>query len=193
MHRGPQDSSSRPEGKAERTSHRHSLSYPSVPTLNRRAFASSDPVRKVRYLRKLIIRLDGDTGDRELNLRERTLDAMPDDLPVRQLEIDRLRYLRNHADALLQFPMDDPLDARSERGEQDGSSAHRRDTDGRIIVRGANNDGDLLTIQELGKLLGKSRSTIYKWVSAKKIPYVKIGRSDMFLRGDIRKWIKEQL
>ena len=192
MHPGPQDSTSRPERGTESALHGHSLSYPSVPTLNRKAFAGSDPVRKVCYLRELIIRLDGDIGDRELDLCERTLDAMPDDLPVRQLEIDRLRHLRNHADALLQFLMDDPLDARSEPGEQDGSAAHGRDTDDRIIARGANDDDDLLTIHELGKLLGKSRSTIYKWVSAKKIPCVKIGRSDMFLRGDIRKWIKEQ-
>lgn len=53
-------------------------------------------------------------------------------------------------------------------------------------------DDDVLTIQELGKLLGKSRSTIYKWVSAKKIPCVKIGRSDMFRRSDVKQWIEEQ-
>jgi excisionase family DNA binding protein len=192
MHPGPQHSPSPPRGEAERASHRHSLSYLSVPTLNRKAFESSDLVRKVRYLRKLIIRLDGDIGDRELDLRERTLDGTPNDLPVRQLEIDRLRHLRNHADALLQFLIHDPPGAMSECGGEDRSITHGRAAYDRDITRGANNDDDQLTIQELGKHLSKSRSTVCKWVSAKKIPCVKVRRSGMPRRDDIRKWIKEQ-
>lgn len=49
-----------------------------------------------------------------------------DDLPVRRLEIDRLQHSRNHADALLQFLMDDPFDSTSECREEDDSANHRR-------------------------------------------------------------------
>ncbi len=48
------------------------------------------------------------------------------------------------------------------------------------------------TVEEPGKSIRKSRSTIYKLVSAKKIPCVKVGRSDVCRHGDLKKWLQEQ-
>lgn len=49
----------------------------------------------------------------------------------------------------------------------------------------------LLNVSELSQLIGIKPNTIYHWVSQKKIPYVKIGRSTKFDISEIEGWIKE--
>ena len=74
--------------------HRY-VRYPSISTISRKAAAGTDVRQKIRYFRKLIIRLVGDIGERELLLRELRLDGEAEDAPRRELEIDRqLRFRR---------------------------------------------------------------------------------------------------
>jgi len=51
---------------------------------------------------------------------------------------------------------------------------------------------ELLTISELSKKLKLSKGHIYKLVSKRKIPYIKIGSSLRFDSGDIERWLKER-
>jgi len=50
----------------------------------------------------------------------------------------------------------------------------------------------IMDVDQLSRHLSISVSTLYKWVSEKKIPYVKMGRRVVFDQGDIEKWIEEQ-
>ncbi|MFA5388222.1 MAG: helix-turn-helix domain-containing protein [Candidatus Omnitrophota bacterium] len=49
----------------------------------------------------------------------------------------------------------------------------------------------LLNADELSQMIDINRDTIYHWVSARRIPFVKIGRSTKFDIEAINKWIKE--
>lgn len=49
----------------------------------------------------------------------------------------------------------------------------------------------LLTIEELSKQLIISKSTLYRWVHHKTIPFVKIGGKLRFLESDIENYIKQ--
>ena len=49
----------------------------------------------------------------------------------------------------------------------------------------------LLTIDELSKQLIISKSTLYRWVHHKTIPFVKIGGNLRFLKTDIENYIRE--
>ena len=50
---------------------------------------------------------------------------------------------------------------------------------------------DLLTIPELCDLLRITKSTAYTWVSRRKIPHLKLGRSVRFRRADALKLFRE--
>ncbi len=50
----------------------------------------------------------------------------------------------------------------------------------------------MLDINHLSEKLTISVSTLYKWVSEKKIPYAKVGRRVMFDERDIEKWFNEK-
>ena len=50
----------------------------------------------------------------------------------------------------------------------------------------------LLSITELSEILGITRSTIYKLVSAKKIPYLKIGARVLFDEECLKEWTKSK-
>ena len=50
----------------------------------------------------------------------------------------------------------------------------------------------MLNINELSRKLKISVSTLYKWVSQKKIPYSKVGRRVIFDERDIEKWFEEK-
>jgi hypothetical protein len=100
--------------------HRY-LRYPSISTINRRVAAGTDVRQKIRYFRKLIIRLDGDIGERELLLRELRLDGEPEDAPRRELEIDRLKHLRNYVAAQLEYIQENPLDDSGEGDDEAGA------------------------------------------------------------------------
>lgn len=50
-------------------------------------------------------------------------------------------------------------------------------------------DKRLVDIKELSKFIGISKSTLYTWVSQKRIPYVKCGHSVRFDLKVIEDWI----
>jgi excisionase family DNA binding protein len=50
----------------------------------------------------------------------------------------------------------------------------------------------MLNVCELSKEIKISVSTLYKWVSQKKIPYAKIGRRVVFDERDIEKWFEDK-
>ena len=49
----------------------------------------------------------------------------------------------------------------------------------------------LLNINELSEYIGLSTSTIYSWVSQRRIPFVKCGRLTKFDLERINEWIEE--
>jgi len=49
----------------------------------------------------------------------------------------------------------------------------------------------LININELSQYIGLSTSTIYSWVSQRRIPFVKCGRLTKFDLERINDWIKE--
>ncbi len=49
----------------------------------------------------------------------------------------------------------------------------------------------LININELSEYIGLSTSTIYSWVSQRRIPFVKCGRLTKFDLERINNWIKE--
>ena len=146
--------------------------------------------QKIRYFRKLIIRLDGDIGERELLLRDLRLEGEPEDAPRRELEIDRLKHLRNYMAAQLESVQENPLDdsGADEDNVSSGGSLSNESAD--IQVSRVTSNDDILTPQELAKLLHKSVSWVYKKTSAKAIPLIKIGWQLRFRRGDINDWIR---
>ncbi|OGS22985.1 MAG: hypothetical protein A2252_06215 [Elusimicrobia bacterium RIFOXYA2_FULL_39_19] len=55
-----------------------------------------------------------------------------------------------------------------------------------------NDNGKLLTVQQVAEMLGLSPNTVYCWVCQKRIPYLKIGRLTKFSKEDINNWIEKQ-
>ena len=49
----------------------------------------------------------------------------------------------------------------------------------------------LMNIKELSEYLGTPVGTLYQWVSQRRIPFVKLGRSTRFDIEKIQKWINE--
>ena len=49
----------------------------------------------------------------------------------------------------------------------------------------------LLNVEEVAQMLDMRTSTIYKWVSQRRIPFVKCGRLTKFDLQRIDEWIKE--
>ena len=48
----------------------------------------------------------------------------------------------------------------------------------------------LLTIEELSKILGIKKATIYSWTSKKRIPYIKLSNGILrFRESEIQEWI----
>jgi len=52
-------------------------------------------------------------------------------------------------------------------------------------------DRRLININELSQYIGLSTSTIYSWVSQRRIPFVKCGRLTKFDLQRINEWIEE--
>ena len=48
---------------------------------------------------------------------------------------------------------------------------------------------NLITVEELAVVFGLAPQTIRNWVAQKKLPYVKIGKRNMFLVGSLQKWL----
>ena len=49
----------------------------------------------------------------------------------------------------------------------------------------------LINIKELSEMIGVKNDTLYRWVSQKRIPYVKAGRLTKFDLEAIDEWIKD--
>ncbi len=49
----------------------------------------------------------------------------------------------------------------------------------------------LLNTNELSQMIDVRRGTLYRWVSQRRIPYVKVGRGTKFDIDAIDEWIKE--
>ncbi len=62
------------------------------------------------------------------------------------------------------------------------------------LVKGESLKGShhLLTIQQAAQITGISTTTLYKWVSHRKIPYIKMGRLVKFDPLKLEEWIKQQ-
>jgi excisionase family DNA binding protein len=58
--------------------------------------------------------------------------------------------------------------------------------EGNAVWRAMNN---LLTMDEAAKYLGISKLTLYGWVSARKLGYVKMGRLVKFRQAQLDAWI----
>jgi excisionase family DNA binding protein len=50
----------------------------------------------------------------------------------------------------------------------------------------------LFDIQEAARYTGVSATTLYKWVSQRKIPHIKMGRLVKFDPAKLDEWIKQQ-
>ena len=48
-----------------------------------------------------------------------------------------------------------------------------------------------LNADELSEMIGVRRDTIYRWVSQKRIPCVKLGRKTLFRPEKIKEWIQQ--
>lgn len=165
------------------------MKIPSVPTIKKNVSKYKDPVRRLRYLNELLSELDSQITDNTSTFNELREAGEPVDPVEPQLLSERLQRTRAYVMDRIGL-LTEELPGRSNANQKTATGSplvgHELDK------AKSEADDDLLTIQELGKLLGKSRSTIYKWVSAKKIPCVKVGRSDMFRRSDMKQWIEEQ-
>ncbi|MCX6126034.1 MAG: helix-turn-helix domain-containing protein [Proteobacteria bacterium] len=51
---------------------------------------------------------------------------------------------------------------------------------------------DLLTVEELAKVLHRAPKTIQNWVAKRQIPFLLLGRKVMFRRESIEAWLKEK-
>ena len=51
---------------------------------------------------------------------------------------------------------------------------------------------EFLTTEELAAFLKVPKLTVYKWVSQRKIPCVKVGKHLRFKRSEIEEWLKER-
>jgi len=62
------------------------------------------------------------------------------------------------------------------------------------LVKGESLKGShhLLTIQQAAQITGVSITTLYKWVSHRKIPYIKMGSLVKFDPLKLEEWIKQQ-
>jgi len=50
----------------------------------------------------------------------------------------------------------------------------------------------LINADEASQMIDVRRDTLYRWVSQRRIPYVKVGRSTKFDVEQIEEWIKER-
>ena len=52
--------------------------------------------------------------------------------------------------------------------------------------------GNLITVEELAVFLGLAPQTIRNWVARGKLPYVKLGRRNMFLKRSMQEWLNRK-
>lgn len=52
------------------------------------------------------------------------------------------------------------------------------------------NEDRWLSVEEIGKYLGVSSDTVYRWIDKHKMPAYRIGRFWKFKKDDIDRWVK---
>ena len=52
--------------------------------------------------------------------------------------------------------------------------------------------GNLITVEELAVVLGLAPQTIRNWVAQRKLPFVKFGRRNLFLKESLRRWLNQK-
>ena len=51
---------------------------------------------------------------------------------------------------------------------------------------------ELLSVQQVARVLGLSITTVYSWVYKGRLPFVKIGRRTLFRPSEIERWVSER-
>ena len=51
---------------------------------------------------------------------------------------------------------------------------------------------NLITVEELAVIFGLAPQTIRNWVALGKLPYVKIGKRNLFLKGSLQEWLNRK-
>ena len=51
---------------------------------------------------------------------------------------------------------------------------------------------NLITVEELALVFGLAPQTIRNWVAQGKLPYVKVGKRNMFLKGSLQEWLNQK-
>ena len=51
---------------------------------------------------------------------------------------------------------------------------------------------NLITVEELAVIFGLAPQTIRNWVALGKLPYVKLGKRNMFLKGSLQEWLNRK-
>ena len=51
---------------------------------------------------------------------------------------------------------------------------------------------NLITVEELATIFRVHPQTIRNWIARGKIPYIQIGRRNLFQKGSIQKWLNQQ-
>ncbi len=54
-------------------------------------------------------------------------------------------------------------------------------------------ESDLLSAEDVGKILGLSRTTVQRWCHQGKLPAAKIGKSYRIRKEDLDRWYEEKL
>ena len=52
--------------------------------------------------------------------------------------------------------------------------------------------GNLITVEELAVIFGLAPQTIRNWVAQGKLPYVKIGKRNLFLKRSVQEWLNQK-
>jgi excisionase family DNA binding protein len=60
-------------------------------------------------------------------------------------------------------------------------------------IKGLSSMEKLLNKEEVMAMLGIARSTLYCWISQRKIPHVKVGRLLRFKETDIHQWLNDRI
>ena len=51
---------------------------------------------------------------------------------------------------------------------------------------------NLITVEELAVVFGLAPQTIRNWVALGKLPYVKVGKRNLFLKGSLQEWLNRK-
>ena len=76
--------------------------------------------------------------------------------------------------------------AKTEKNALKSASLNERSPKGELFF------DNLITVEELAVVFRLAPQTIRNWVALGKLPYVKIGKRNMFLTGSLKKWLNQK-